>query len=253
MVFFNYAIVPGGFIVYVLARRQRQQAKLRQELQKKADKLQRERQAEAEKRRDISNLLNMLTHEIKTPLATLQMAQAVGQVDEDVLSKTTRAISQAITQADRVEEIEQGQPLVETVNLDICEAVKTAATNSDGELLVDCGDQPMLVSTDPGLLQIILSNLITNAKKYSRPGMTPNVKVRSTKKGVSVAVTNGLDRPLQASDRLTEKYYRDPTNQGASGTGLGLYIVQLLCDQLGHELRIDASAKEFTVTVTIRS
>jgi signal transduction histidine kinase len=225
MVFFNYAIVPGGFMVYVLARRQRQQAKLKKDLQEKADRLQRERQAESEKRRDIGNLLNMLTHEIKTPLATLQMAQAVGQVDEDILAKATRAISQAVTQADRVEEIEQGQPLVEAVNVDICAAVKTAATNSYGDLSVDCGDQPISVSTDPGLLQIILSNLITNAQKYSRPGMTPNVKVRSTNKGVSVAMTNGLDRPLQASDRLTEKYYRDPTNQGESGTGLGLYIV----------------------------
>lgn len=252
MAFFNYAIVPGGFIVYVLAGRQRQQTKMQRALQENADRLQRERQAELEKRRDIGNLLNMLTHEIKTPLATLQMAQAVGQVDDDILSKTTRAISQAVTQADRVEEIEQGKPLVEAINVNIIEAVKTAVTNNIGELSVDYEDQTLSVLTDPSLLQIILSNLITNAQKYTRRGMTPVVKVRSTINGVSIAVTNGMNKPLQASDRLTEKYYRDPTNQGESGTGLGLYIVQLLCDQLGHELEINTSSSEFTVTVTIR-
>ena len=253
MAFFNYAILPGAFIVYVLARRQKQQSRLKRRLQENATELKRERQAEFEKRRDIGNLLNMLTHEIKTPLATLQMAQAVGQVDDYILTKTTRAISQAITQADRVEEIERGEPIIETILIDLCAAVESAASKSESNLSVDCADQSIQVLTDPGLFQIILSNLITNGEKYAQAGTTTAVKVQSVTQGAVVTITNALDKPLIESGRVTEKYYRDPTNNGSSGTGLGLYIVQLLCDQLGHRLQINTSARQFTAMITIHS
>ena len=253
MAFFNYAIVPGAFIVYVLAQRQSQQAQMKRELQQNAINLRRERQAEYEKRRDIGNLLNMLTHEIKTPLATLQMAQAVGQVDDYILTKTTRAIGQAITQADRVEETERGEPTIERIRVDLCAAANSAASGSQGKVSVDCGDRDIHVLTDPGLLQIILNNLITNGLKYSQAGTITAVKVRSVPTGACVIVTNAMDKPLAAGDRVTEKYYRDPTNSSSSGTGLGLYIVKLLCDQLGHQLLIETSAKRFTITVTIQA
>ena len=253
LAFFNYAILPGAFIVYVLARRQKQQSRLKRKLQENASELKRERQAEFEKRRDIGNLLNMLTHEIKTPLATLQMAQAVGQVDDYILSKTTRAISQAITQADRVEEIERGEPINEKILIDLCAAVESAARKSESNLSVDCADQSIQVLTDPGLFQIILSNLITNGDKYSSAGSIIAVNVQSVAKGAMVTVSNTLAKPLLASERVTEKYYRDPTNNGSSGTGLGLYIVQLLCDQLGHELQIVTSAEEFKAVISIYS
>lgn len=253
LAFLNYAIVPGGFILYILARRQKEQSRLQQKLQERADRLQRERQAEAEKRRDIGNLLNMLTHEIKTPLATLQMAHAVGKVDTDILAKTTKAISQAITQADHVEEIERGKSMVQLALVDMNSSVKTAILNSYGELSFDCNVKTNQVSTDPGLLQIILGNLIGNALKYKRQDTVPYIKITESNSGVSITVVNVIDRALQATDRLTEKYYRDPANQGAGGTGLGLYIVQLLCDQLGHELRIEASSTQFSATVSLKS
>ena len=77
--------------------------------------------------------------------------------------------------------------------------------------------------------------------------------MRSVPTGACVIVTNAMDKPLAAGDRVTEKYYRDPTNNSSSGTGLGLYIVKLLCDQLGHQLLIETSAKRFTITVTIQA
>ena len=244
LAFLNYAVVPGGFIVYVLAVRQRQQ---------KAERLQLEQLAEAAKRQDISNLLNMLTHEIKTPLATLQMAQAIGEVDEVILSKTTRSISQAITQADRVEELEQGQPMVEFIPVDLCAAVKTAIANSYGPVTTDCGDQTVQVTTDPGLLHIILNNLIGNATKYCRTGTVPAINLKQSDTMISVIVVNDLNKPLVSTDRLTEKYYRDPTSKGASGTGLGLYIVSLLSDHIGCGFDIEASQNQFRVILTFKA
>ena len=252
LAFLNYAIVPGGFILYILARRQREQLQLQRHLRERADRLQREKQAEAERRRDINNLLNMLTHEIKTPLATLQMAQAIDRVDDDMLLKTTAAIKQAITQVDHVEELEHGQSMVQMASVDICAAVKKAISNSHRKPSYTFCDESVKVLTDPRLLQVILNNLIGNAFKYCQRGSIPSIYVSRLSDSLSVTVANSIDRELHAPDRLTEKYYRDPTSQGSSGTGLGLYIVQVLCDQLGHDLHIETLGSQFSVTITMK-
>ncbi len=102
----------------------------------------------------------------------------------------------------------------------------------------------LLVSCDPGLMRIVLVNLVGNAIKYGDPGGQIKVSVLKRRHGISVSVWNqGPGFPAAEKDKLFRKFSRldSPALQGHKGTGVGLYnawrIVQL------HGGRIRAASK----------
>jgi PAS domain S-box-containing protein len=107
---------------------------------------------------------------------------------------------------------------------------------------IESAEKPYLVMGDSARLQQIIANLVENAIKYSLPGGTIKVCLRSyssyeNKATIEVCVEdNGIGIPKDAQPRLFERFYRAPNieQSNAKGIGLGLYIVaQLLKLQEG--------------------
>lgn len=101
------------------------------------------------------------------------------------------------------------------------------------------------VTCDPGLLKIVLVNLLGNAAKYGRTGGRIDLRVSSTAQRLDVAVRNeGPGFPESQRSRLFLKFSRldTPESKAQKGTGVGLYtcwsIVQL------HGGRITARSDE---------
>ncbi len=100
------------------------------------------------------------------------------------------------------------------------------------------GDIPPLM-LDPGKMEQVLNNLISNAVKYSYPDTT--VRVSLTRRGdeVVLAVTDeGQGIPADELDKLFQPFERTSveTTAGEKSTGLGLAIVQKIVE--GHHGRI---------------
>lgn len=114
---------------------------------------------------------------------------------------------------------------------------------------VESAEKPYIVMGDSARLQQILANLVENAIKYSLPGGTIKVCLRSYSSNegratIEVCVEdNGIGIPKDAQPRLFERFYRAPNIEGSNtrGIGLGLYIVAQLLKLQEGSIRVESS------------
>ena len=92
------------------------------------------------------------------------------------------------------------------------------------------------MTTDVQLLRQVLLNLVSNAIKYTPDGGEIAIDIGVDDDGIVWAIHDtGIGIPRDAQARLFEKFYRadNAAQVETEGTGLGLYIVRLIADQLG--------------------
>ena len=205
-------------------------------------------QHERTEREQQRHFLSMLTHELKTPLSIIRMrlgataptprmqayaAQAVQDIDAIV--DRCAMVSQIDDQAD------PPQPVACRID-DILREIRSQQPSAHRiTLAVAENAAAVCVQSDPVLLRTVLNNLIDNALKYSPPNgivqITLAVEPRETRHGLHLQIDNAIGSvgtPEQT--RVFEKYYRSPGAHQHSGSGLGLYIVKALTEQLGGSI-----------------
>lgn len=87
---------------------------------------------------------------------------------------------------------------------------------------------------DERWLQRAVMNLISNAHKYTPDGSTVTLRVEAYNGHIVLAVEdNGPGIPLEFQSRLFERFYRVPSTERISGTGLGLAMVKSVAEKHG--------------------
>ncbi|MCH8233985.1 MAG: sensor histidine kinase [Bacteroidetes bacterium] len=113
-------------------------------------------------------------------------------------------------------------------------------------------DQSELFVTDRQRLSVLISNIISNALKYSTLGNnTPEVsiKVKTDSDNAQIEVIdNGCGIDPERIDKVFDMFYR--ANDNISGSGLGLYIVKETIEKLHGKINIESTVGEGT-TVNI--
>ena len=85
----------------------------------------------------------------------------------------------------------------------------------------------MQVLLDPKLLGHILTNLLSNALKYSEEGKEVVLEIQQTEKALTFNITdNGIGIPDREQKNLFERFFRAENATNIEGTGLGLHIVK---------------------------
>jgi signal transduction histidine kinase len=114
-----------------------------------------------------------------------------------------------------------------------------------------------LLELDEKLLRHILSNLLSNALKYSPEGGTVRLRLVYGAETVQLSVQDcGIGIPAADLDRLFESFHRASNVGTIPGTGLGLTIVQRSVALHGgqiHVASIQGEGTTFTVTLPIRN
>ncbi|MDD2545405.1 MAG: 7TM-DISM domain-containing protein [Burkholderiaceae bacterium] len=211
-------------------------------------------------RTEQEKLLAMLAHEIKTPLATMQLrldAQAKGG---SAIRQAMRDMNGVIDRCLQTLQFGDGQLAPQLQRLDLVEAVRAAVSAcSQPERVQVHLPASLPMQTDPQVLFIILSNLLENACKYSEPG-TPielHGSVLDAEPAQPVVRLELYNRPGKAGwpdpDHVFDKYYRGPKAQRQSGTGLGLYLVKSLAQTLGGRIAYqpDDQGVRFVLTLPL--
>lgn len=194
------------------------------------------------------NFVNNMTHELKTPLASIQMSATVLR-DEDIINKPQRLrsyadiilkeSSQLSAQVERVLQMAQsdkGKMVLQKETIvwqEILQAVKDSFENliasKDGTLLLQMPEEKITMQGDKLHLINVIRNLVDNAIKYC--DKTPIIIIDLKEDGgkIIISVTdNGIGIDKKYHRHLFKKFYRVPTGNvhNVKGFGLGLNYVQ---------------------------
>jgi signal transduction histidine kinase len=231
---------------------------------------------ETEQIKERSMLIDMLTHELKNPLATMRMA--AGSLRSSLQKQNTE---QSADSSDRIDSMIQAITNMNTViercvqvdqldqkgfaprfeDFDVSEVVRSMLASQPEAERIDLRmpSSPFMLRTDPNLFTIILANLLDNATKYSQPGsrilleLYDDQSVNEIASRFILRVSNAVgENDAPDPDSLFSRYYRGPYAHDKSGTGLGLYLVKSLCKILEGSIRFESDENKVTFTVEIK-
>lgn len=207
------------------------------------------------------SFVNQVSHELRTPLTNIQLnadlaadglngsapevkrrislvrdeSQRLGRLIENVLtfSRSERGEldlhSSSVAPDDIIDEVlQQFAPALERRGIEI----------------VREGKAPDEIELDADALSQVLANLVSNVEKYASEGKVLRISIEQSDGDLRITVADA-GRGVQKRDRETifEAFKRvnDSSNEGVSGTGLGLTIARDLTEKMGGSLTLEAS------------
>lgn len=212
-----------------------------------------------------TDFINRASHELRTPLtAVILMADLIQQggtqeeLDEywrtmrNELSRQKKLID-SLLMAGR---LESGTVKLEVTLLDLLPvvqdsilAVKPIAGMKYIEVVLEAPPGPVNAMGDAAALQQVFINLITNAVKFSPEESRVLVTVGYSEGNVDVSVSDsGMGISEDAIPHLFEKFYRarNVTVAEIPGSGIGLYIVKSIVEELGGTIEVSSRLNKGT-------
>lgn len=206
-----------------------------------------------------SNFINSVTHELKSPLASLKLGiQMLTRYDvspeqkllfyEGMMEEVER-LDLLINQVLRAGQLEAGLKIGdEPENVSLCEVLESAARSiavlhhlPPERIEITCG-QDVKLTASRILLEMIFRNLIDNGIKYG--GDPPRVRVQVRQDGSRRLIVkisdNGPGIPKKMRKKIFQRFVRlgGELERRKKGTGLGLYIVMMCLHQLRGTIRV---------------
>ena len=220
--------------------------------------LERERQLSGMK----SQFLAIASHEFRTPLAaalgSLELlerhAATISEAKRaDLLARSQRSLTRLtaiINDVLSVGRIESGRVTVQRMAIDLPRFVQDVirelelGDRQQHRLVFERTGGPEIVATDSSLLHHILSNLVSNAMRYSPAGTTVTVTLELAEAGYSLTVADvGMGIPADDRERVFEPFVRGSNVGTIGGTGLGLNIVKRYAELMGGQIELLPSEK----------
>lgn len=213
--------------------------------------IKRARAAEAEALEQSKTTVAALSHDIKTPIASIRAysealelglardeteragyARTIARKCDEVTALTDDLFLHALAELDRI--------AVSCEDAPIDRAVARAAADFgvDGTVVLGRLDRAV-VAHDPKRLVEALENLVANARKYA-PGSTVEVSGRAEGGAYRIEVRDFGDGVAPEDLPFAfDRFYRGVNAQGTPGAGLGLFIVRYLVEQMGGSVRLE--------------
>jgi len=229
-------------------------------------------EALAEGNRMRTALLAAVSHDLRTPLASIKASvSSLRQTDVQWTPADEAALLATIEQgADRLDalignlldmsRLSTGslQPFLRPTSIDEVAPVALRGLDAGGTVRMRVPDRLPLVRTDPGLLERVLANLFSNALAYSPPGRPPAMRARHAGDSVILEITDhGPGVPDALKERMFEPFERlDASRREArttgNGVGLGLAVVKGFLDTMGGSVAAaDTPGGGLTIRVTL--
>ena len=228
--------------------------------------------AEAERLRGA--LLTSLSHDLKTPLASIlgaanslreygerfdakARAEMIGTIEEEA-SRMARFVGNLLDMT----KLESGAVELKRQPTDLSDVIGTALRRTEGlladfEVSLDVEPNLPLLELDDMLIEQVLVNLLDNAAKYAPPSSTITIMAREMGGVVRLQIMDeGVGIPEDQLSLIFEKFHRVKSrDRQRAGTGLGLAICRGFVEAMGGAItaanRIDRSGAVFTVELPV--
>lgn len=204
-------------------------------------------------------ILSTTTHDLKGPLGAIAVSCDVllhkPPVDERAHALVERISSSASSAIHLIEEflslrrMEEGAFVLHPMDVDVrplihkvVDGFKLSAKARGVELQALCGDEEVSACIDSLGFERVLSNLISNAIKFSPKGGQVQVRVLREGGGLAVAVQDhGSGMEPSDVQRLFSRYGRLSSHAQVAGTGLGLFIVKCIVSAHGGSIDVTSA------------
>ena len=203
-----------------------------------------------------SDFVSFATHQLRTPLSGIKWMLELAMQETDVPETATSYMKDALGASQRliqlvndlldISRLESGRLKTTPQLVDLVELTRTVLDDLKLQLdekghrlsLAACADT-LDVFADPQLLRQVVLNLASNAIKYSPSGGEIGVRLAREHDVVRWQIQDtGIGIPKESQRHLFEKFYRadNVASLETDGTGLGLYLVRLIVEQLGGQV-----------------
>jgi two-component system phosphate regulon sensor histidine kinase PhoR len=211
-----------------------------------------------------NDFINNMTHEFKTPLATISLAVDALRNEKVVNDKEKMSYFSTIIKEENKRMNRQVETILKAALMDKQEVqlllrplhahqvIKDVVENFTLQLEEKNGKAEVLLSAENDFIDAdevhfsnLIINLIDNAIKYSKDDQPPIIRIttQSTPKSIVIVIEdNGIGMNKETVKRVFEKFYRAHTGNihNVKGFGLGLSYVKTMVEAHGGEIRVDS-------------
>lgn len=209
-----------------------------------------------------NDFINNMTHEFKTPLATISLAvdalrnekvmqdkqkshyfSGIIKEENKRMNKQVETILQAAL-LDRQDLQLNLQPIhVHTIIQDVVDNFQLQLQDQDGKADLQLNAKNDLLEADEVHFTNLITNLIDNAVKYSKDRVLIKITTHSTNKNLVIRLEdNGIGMSKETQRRIFEKFYRAHTGNihNIKGFGLGLSYVKSVIEAHHAKIKVDS-------------
>jgi two-component system, OmpR family, phosphate regulon sensor histidine kinase PhoR len=210
-----------------------------------------------------TDFINNMTHEFKTPIATISLASdsilspsilenkdKVSRFIGIIKQENTRMLNQ-VEKVLQMAQIDKEDLQLNISPVDVHEIIQTAVTNTDLKVQAKGGQiETRLEATEPIIeadlthISSIIHNLLDNAEKYTPDKPHIILSTQNVRGGIEISVMdNGIGMSKESIRSIFEKFYRVHTGNlhNVKGFGLGLSYVKAMID--AHDGRVNVKSE----------
>lgn len=216
-----------------------------------------------------NDFINNLTHELKTPIATISLAldamnhQEAGPNEMENFSQIIRQENQRLKgQVEKVlelahlEKVDSGFEMedvsLKKVILESVEQFDLHLNKLDGDLTLNLSERDLLIKGDLDHLKKMMVNLLDNSIKYSQSKPKIQIDLLETEETNRLIISDqGIGMSSESLHRIFENFYRETKGDlhQTKGFGLGMSYVKLIVDKHGAQILVKSKKNEGTSVV----
>lgn len=211
-----------------------------------------------------NDFINNMTHEFKTPLATISLAvdalknekvtgdpQKLGYF-RSIIKEENQRMNRQVETILKSALMERQEVELNLKPINVHEVIQDVADNfmlrlqeKQGHLETNLQAEHFMIDADEVHFSNLINNLLDNAVKYSKENVPPKVSIStfSTPKKISIKIEdNGIGMTRETLKRIFEKFYRAHTGNihNVKGFGLGLSYVKTVVEAHGGTIKADS-------------
>ena len=211
-----------------------------------------------------SDFINNMTHEFKTPIATISLAvdsinspKIISNSEEvryytGIIREENQRMNTQVENVLRMSLLDKHDLEFNIIHTDLNEVISAAVSKvklllkeREGEIRVHLDADDPVVPVDPDHLTNAILNLLDNAIKYSEDKPEIDISCTDVPEGIMISVSDkGMGMTKEVVHRIFDRFYRKPSGNihNIKGFGLGLSYVKAIIDAFGGIIRVRSEA-----------
>ncbi len=213
-----------------------------------------------------TRFVSMVSHEFRTPLTLIKSSAQMVSRFESKLSESDKSfyLERIVRSVDNLTDLienviffgrnESGKIEMKISEFDIKNMLFLIAgdfksgRNVNRNFIISCNTVSSNIKADKSLIHLILTNLISNAVKYSEEDTEIEINIILETNRLTVSIKDyGIGIPETEKPRIFDLFYRAGNVDSVGGTGLGLTVVKDTLDKLGGTIDIHSATGEGTI------